>query len=149
MPRAIKGLVDGTSALLTGEAQDRFGTPIIPLSRTESIFKAIGFNPTRVAQFNEQKYSILERDAYRKKMEGAYMDRMARAAMKGDAAGVQESKSQIAAWNKTNPESLIKWTHAQLRQRVKSLKLTNSERFLKALSPELRKEAAAAFGAGG
>jgi N12 class adenine-specific DNA methylase len=149
MPRAIKGLVDGTSAILTGEAQDRFGTPLIPLSRTESIFKAIGFNPVRVAQFNEQKYSILERDTYRKKMESAYMDHMARAALKGDAAGVQAAKEQIAGWNKTNPETPIKWTHAQLRQRVKSLKLTSSARFLKALSPELRQEAAAAFGAGG
>jgi hypothetical protein len=149
LPRALKVLVDGTTALFTGEAQDRFGKPIIPLSRTEAIFKAIGFNPVRVAQFNEAKYSILERDAYRKKMEQTYMDRMAQAAVKGDAAGVQEAKRQIAQWNSTNPTDLIKWTHGQLAARVRALKLTSSQRFLKALSPELRQEAAAAFGAGG
>jgi hypothetical protein len=146
LPRALKGVVDGTTAWVTGDAVDRFGRPLIPVSATEAAFKFLGFNPTRVAQFNEAKYSILERDSLRKAMEQTYMANMAQAAVKRDQAGVAKAQRDIADWNKTNPDTPIKWTPAQLRARIRSLKLTNSARFLKALSPELRQEAAAAFG---
>jgi N12 class adenine-specific DNA methylase len=146
LPRALKGFVDGTTAMVSGDAVDRFGTPLIPVSRTEAAFKFLGFNPTRVAQFNEQKYSILERDSLRKKMEQTYMGNMAQAAVKRDQAGVAKAQRDIADWNRTNPDTPIEWKPAQLRARIRALKLTNSERFLKALSPELRQEAAAAFG---
>ncbi len=115
----------------------------------ESAFKAIGYQPRRVARHQEDKYRLVRRDAHRRMMEDAYLDRMARARMKRDTVAFKQAKTDLAAWNRLNPDDQIEFQPAQIRSRLRELKATSGERFLKSLSPELRKEAADALRTGG
>lgn len=145
MPRALKAFLDGYTGMTEGAMTDRTGKPLMDITATEAAFKLIGFQPRRVAEFQDKKYRLMARDAHRKDMESAYLDRLARAKVKGDASGAEKARLEIVAWNKRNPDDPIEYSRAQVRARMKALKMMSSERFLRALSPELRKEATAAL----
>jgi hypothetical protein len=145
-PRAIKNLMDGSVSLAEGVQPDRLGRPIMKVSTLEALGKTIGFQPARVGRVQEDKFRLMRRDAHRRAMEAAMLNRMARAAVKDDGPGVQAARKEIASWNQRNPEDPIHWTRAQLKQRIRALRMMGNERFLRSMSPELRAEAARALG---
>ena len=145
-PRAIKNIMDGRAALVDDVQPDRMGRPIMEVSDLEAWAKVIGFQPARVAKVQDAKFRLMQRDAHRRSMETAMLNRMARASVKGDMAGVTKARREIEAWNKKNPNDPIQWTRQQLRSRVQALQMMGNERFLRAMSPELRAEAARALG---
>jgi hypothetical protein len=145
-PRAIKNLMDGSVSLAEGVQPDRLGRPIMKVSTLEAMGKTIGFQPARVGRVQEDKFRLMRRDAHRRAMESAMLNRMARAAVKDDGPGVQAARKEIASWNQRNPEDPIHWTRAQLKQRIRALRMMGNERFLRSMSPELRAEAARALG---
>jgi hypothetical protein len=107
MPRAIKNAVDGGQALLNGEAVDKRGRQITDVSTLEAVLKSIGLNPTKVARIQEQKWRLMRRDSYRRYMESAMANRLARAVANGDADAAMRARSEIATWNSRNPDDQI------------------------------------------
>jgi hypothetical protein len=144
MPRAIKNLYEGGSAL-DGTFEDKQGRPLMDVDPWEAIGKMAGFQPTRVATLQDAKFRFLQRDAFRRKMEDTLLNRIARARVAGKADAFREAQQAIKDWNRTNPGDPIEYSRAQIRQRVKMLKMAGDERFLRSVSPELRNEAAGAL----
>jgi hypothetical protein len=146
VPKAIRAGIDGVQAMGSGVYEDTKGRSVMPISWTEAGFKAIGFQPRRVAQYQQQKWSLQKRATLQRTMEDAFLDRMARARVAGDDAAYQAARAQVRDWNARNPSDRIEYTRGQILSRVKGIKAMSQDRFLKSLPPELRKEAMGAFG---
>jgi hypothetical protein len=140
----MRNWYDGFRSLQTGTYEDAKGRTVMPVGAADAWFKVAGFQPRKVAEYQQAKWQMQKRAGLQRTMEDAFLDRMARARVAGDQAGYQAAQKAVEDWNRRNPDDQIRYSRTQVITRVKAIKAMSRERFLKSMPPELREEAAKA-----
>jgi len=144
VPKAMRNWYDGFRSLQTGTYEDAKGRTVMPVGAADAWFKVAGFQPRKVAEYQQAKWQMQKRAGLQRTMEDAFLDRMARARVAGDSEAERAARKAVDDWNRRNPDDQIRYSRTQVITRVKAIKAMSRERFLKSMPPELRDEAAKA-----
>jgi hypothetical protein len=144
VPKAVRNMHDGFRSLSTGTYEDAKGRSVMPVGAADAWFKVVGFQPRKVAEYQQAKWQMQKRAGLQRTMEDAFLDRMARARVAGDQEAFAAARKEVQDWNERNPNDQIRYRHSQITTRVRAIRAMSRERFLKSMPPELREEAAKA-----
>lgn len=137
-PMAVKNLLAGVEMAKKGYATDVKGRKVTETTNTDAAFKAIGFNPTAVAQETRKTMPVQQDIALQKKTEASIVDQWAQARVDNNEAGMAAAIKRLDDWNKTNPDTPIKINSDQLRNKARQLATDKDHRLLKSTPRELR-----------
>ena len=140
-PVAIQNAVKGWSMGDTGRAEDMGGTPTIPVSASEAVAKAIGFNPKDVADYGAAKRDILQDERLLDVWRERFTADIVQAVVAQDSEALQEARQAVIDWNERHPEAKIAINPVAIRKRVIAIRTEGPQRVLKSLTPALRQQA--------
>jgi hypothetical protein len=132
---AIKGIKWAKDEQAT-DYKDRLTVDGITL--TEGLFKAIGFNPRKVADEGRVSRMVGQDVRLLRDVESDIVKKMAEAMVKGDSKGYEDAITEYESWNEKNPNTPIKITTEQVRRRAKEMQTERSVRQLKTIPKEAR-----------
>jgi hypothetical protein len=137
-PSAIQNAVKGATAAATGEYRDEQGRKITTATKAEGSWKGIGFQPARIAQESRLAQSERQSIALTRGEESAIVDTWAKGIAEGDKDMISEAQDRLRTWNAKNPDTKIKISPNQIKQRVKGLRSDRIQRLLKTAPKEMR-----------
>ena len=136
-PKAVRDAAAAIGMVATGQATDARGRKVIDVSMTDAAAKAIGFNPTIVANQHRKSMPLRQDAALQRKMESSIAHQWAAGIVSGDQNAVNEAIARRDEWNRTNPRTKIIITPDQVRSRVKQMKSDKAARVAKSLPKEM------------
>lgn len=138
-PNAVKNAALGAKIAMTGEYRDQGGRLVAKdVGAMDGVWKAIGFSPSSIAKESREVSGERQRIALARDVEAKIADRWAEAIVEQDADKLSESKMALADWNEKNPDTPIRITLPQIRQRVKAMGMNRRQRLIKSAPKELR-----------
>ena len=129
----------------TGQYRDSRGRNVAPVSKSDAAIKAIGFQPTSVAEPSRKARLVQQDIGLAKKTEAEIVGAWAQARIDGDKSGEQRARDRLADWNRKNPEARIRVDSEQIIARIKQMKIEREGRILKSAPKEMRGYAAEAL----
>jgi hypothetical protein len=139
LPKAVRDAVKGMEMWNTGKYTDTSGRIIDKnVTAGEAITKAVGFHPERLAKMQRTISTNMDDIAIQRTKESEFAGRIASAVNDKDSAEVRRIRQEQREWNADNPDYKIFITPAQIRQRVRELRMTREERLIKSTPKELR-----------
>lgn len=144
LPMALQNAWKGLGMWSTGEYRDSKGAKVLEVDDTASVMKFFGFQPSEVARESRRISEFNRSEQLAKNVESEIAAKWARGIAEGDRDAVLEARKDLADWNAKNDEK-IRITSAQIAQRVKKLRQSRSERFVKSVAPERRASAVEAL----
>jgi hypothetical protein len=140
-PVMAKNLLKGIDIASTGMYRDTGGAKVVDASLTDAAFKAIGFQPSGVAEEQLRTRLVKQDSDLVKAKESAIAEKWANARFEGDAEGEQKARQEMLNWNARNPEARIKINMADIVKRVRNKRMDKAQRTIKSATPEMRKYA--------
>lgn len=140
LPVFAKNAAKGAEMIATGEYRDTKGRKVMDATLGEGIGKMLGFQPSSVARESRALGAETERIGAQRTMEAEFADRRAQAVVDSDREALKKVLNDIKEWNERNPQQRIVITGAQISRRVRELKRTREERFLKRVPKEMRNQ---------
>jgi hypothetical protein len=138
-PVAIGNMMKGIKWAQDGKATDyKDRMTVDDITFTDGFFKAIGFNPRRVADEGRVARMVGQDVRMLRDVESDIVAKMAEAIAKGNEKKFQDALSEYEDWNEKNPNTPIKITRAQVERRVKEMNTERSVRQLKTIPKEAR-----------
>ncbi len=137
-PKAIKDLRKAIEMYQTGEYRDTKGRKVADATTGDALAKAIGFQPATIAADSRRVQMANQQIALAKVTEAEIADQIAQARVDGDRDAELKARQRLAKWNEDNPESRIVITAPQIIRRVKELKTTRDDRFVRTAPKEMR-----------
>ena len=142
-PLAVRNALKGAEMWEKGYYTDTRGRRVLDTNTGEAILKAAGFQPASVAT-ESRNISIAYQDiAANRTVEAGIADKWARAIFSKDKEGVTAAREELRRWNTNNPDQRIRITGAQIVSRLRAMKASRAQRFIKTAPPELRRGIAA------
>jgi hypothetical protein len=141
-PVAIKNLSKGLDMYQTGVYKDTKGRKVMDVDGFDALMKGIGFQPAEIAQESRKIQMATQNIHLAKTIESEIADKMAQSIVEQDAEKRVKAREALRDWNETNPEARIRIESSQIARRVKELKSTREERFLKRTPKEMRSQVA-------
>lgn len=145
-PKAIKDVLAAGEMARRGFATDAKGRKVADTDGLDAGLKAIGFNPTSVANEHRKAMPLQQDMSLQRKTEASIVGQWARAAADGDDAGIEAAQKRLDDWNRKNPETPIVIKPTQIRARMRQMGLEKDVRVFKALPAELRGRAGEILG---
>jgi hypothetical protein len=139
-PVAIKNVLAGAEMLETGEARDTRGKKIIEVGTGAGIFKTMGLQPAKVAEESRAIREVATDINIQRTKEAEIAEKWARGIHEHKPDLVDDAREELKAWNAKNPDLRILVTMQQIYSRVKDMKRTREQRFIKTAPPELRRD---------
>lgn len=136
-PKAVRDAAAAIGMVATGQATDARGRKVIDVSMTDAAAKAIGFNPTIVANQHRKSMPLQQDAALQRKMESSIAHQWAAGIVSGDQNAVNEAIARRDEWNRTNPRTKVIITPDQVRSRVKQMESDKAARVAKSLPKEM------------
>jgi len=137
-PKAIKDLMAAAEMAKKGYATDAKGRKVVDVGLEDVSSKAVGFNPTKVAQQHRKTMPIQQDIALQKRTETAIVDQWARGVADGDDEMVDAAIKRRDDWNKLNPRTPIVIRGTQIRDRVRQMATEKDDRLLRQAPKEMR-----------
>lgn len=137
-PKAVRDVLAAMEMATRGQATDARGRKVTDVGLGDAAVKAVGFQPTKVAQEHRKTMPIQQDIALQRKREASIVAKWARAAMDGDQKGVQEAIAERDAWNARNPDTPIVISKQQIMGRVKTMRADKDTRTFKTAPKEMR-----------
>lgn len=137
-PKAVRDVLAAMEMATRGQATDARGRKVTDVGLGDAAVKAVGFQPTNVAQEHRKTMPIQQDIALQRKREASIVAKWARAAMDGDQKGVQEAIAERDAWNARNPDTPIVISKQQIMGRVKTMRADKDTRTFKTAPKEMR-----------
>lgn len=137
-PKAVRDVLAAMEMAARGQATDARGSKVTDVGLGDAAVKAVGFQPTKVAQEHRKTMPIQQDIALQRKREASIVAKWARAAMDGDQKGVQEAIAERDAWNARNPDTPIVISKQQIMGRVKTMRADKDTRTFKTAPKEMR-----------
>jgi hypothetical protein len=137
-PKAVKDVLSGLDMADKGYATDAVGRKTTEVTAGEAAIKAVGFNPTTVAQLTRKTMPIQQDVALQRRTETAILDQWVRGITDKDQAMIDKAQARLNEWNRANPDTPIQITGAQIRSRIRNQGLDKDTRLLKAAPREMR-----------
>lgn len=138
-PKAIKDLRKALEMYQTGEYRDTKGRKVAEATMGDAIAKAIGFQPATIAADSRRVQMANQQIALAKVTEAEIADQIAQARVAGDPDAERKARQRLAQWNDDNPESRIVITAPQIIRRVREIRTSRDERFVRTAPKEMRK----------
>lgn len=137
-PKAIADVYKAIDMLQTGAYRDYKGRKIIDTDETDAFFKAIGFQPSSVAEVRRAERMVQQDVSLFRNTKTDITEKWARGVFERDAEKVAKAKAEIAEWNEDNPEWKIVIKPANVQRRVQEMNKLSGERLMKAAPTEIR-----------
>lgn len=142
-PKAIRDVANATSMVKKGYATDAKGRKTVDTDNTDAAVKAIGFNPTKIAQENRKATPVYQDVALQRMKETSIVNEWVRGIVDGDNEMAINAQRKLAEWNKSNPNTPINITREQIQSRVRAALTDRNSRMIKAAPKEMRGKVAA------
>lgn len=147
-PIAVRNALKGASMLVTGEARDDLGRAVTTASPIEAGIKMVGFNPQRIAtegrRMQEIRYDANIVNAKAIEIREAW----ARGVARDNMDEVRKAQEMLREWNEKNPDMRIRVRARDVLMRVRDIKQSRAQRFIRSVPASLRDEASAAIDEG-
>lgn len=137
-PKAVKDLIASAQMAKTGYAVDRAGRRVVDTTLGDAAIKAVGFNPTVVAEVTRKTMPVQQDIALQRNVEASIVDQWVRGIVQGDEAMIQAAIKRRDDWNTKNPNTPIVIGPQQIRSRVKNRNLDKETRIIKGAPREMR-----------
>jgi hypothetical protein len=137
-PTAIRNIGKGLEIAQTGQYRDTAGKKIAEADPADATIKGLGFQPAHIARESRSIQMANQQIQLAKTIESEIAGKWAAGVVDGELDKVQAAMKQLREWNASNPETPIKITPQQVRQRVKEMRMSREERFLKSAPKEMR-----------
>lgn len=137
-PVALKNAFKGAEMVSTGFYDDMRGRRVIDTTESDAFFKALGFQPSAVANASRASRAVQQSVDRARQVESQIADLMAKAQFENDPEKLVKARNILSEWNAENPDLPIVITPRQVIQRVQQYRMTREERQLKATPKELR-----------
>lgn len=121
-----------------GYATDSKGRKVVDVGLEDVASKAVGFNPTKVAQQHRKTMPIQQDIALQKRTETAIVDQWARGVADDDEEMVDAAIKRRDDWNRLNPRTPIVIRGTQIRDRVRQMATEKDDRLLRQAPKEMR-----------
>jgi hypothetical protein len=141
VPKAMSDVVQAMDMQLTGQYRDTRGRKVADADLPDVIAKALGFQPTSVAEPRRAERYLNQSVTMAKAVEGDIAGLWASGIVEKNRGKVDEAKTMLQDWNTKNPETPIRVNMKQITRRVKQMRLTSGERLLKSTPKEIRRYA--------
>jgi hypothetical protein len=138
MPTAIKNLAASVQMASKGYATDARGRKVVETNGLDALGKAIGFNPTKVAEETRRTAPVQQDIALQKKTEASIVDQWAQGAADNDQALMDKAAKRLNDWNESNPKTRISINAEQIRAKSRQLLTDKNNRLLKTTPREMR-----------
>lgn len=138
-PLALQNVAKGAEIAETGQYRDMKGRKVMDADLMDAMWKTVGFQPAKVAQESRIVSQNQQDIAMVKVIESSIADKWARGIVDRDQSKVAEARAQMRQWNTDNPSSPIAISSSQIVRRVKELRLSREERFVRSATPETRR----------
>lgn len=139
-PVAARNAIKGWEMYATGMYLDDRGRKVIDSSGTDALFKSIGIQPAGVAQVQESVFEVQRQISLNKIREAEIANKWAMGVFRKDSDMVREARSDIAAWNRDNPNTPIVIKMPQIIKRVRQMNLNKTDRIAKTAPTEIRNQ---------
>lgn len=136
-PKAIRDATSAAGMISSGYATDSQGRRVVDVGAKEALAKAIGFNPTVVANQHRKTMPLQQDAALQRKMESSIAHQWAAGIVAGDRAMVEDAIARRDGWNKKNPRTRVSITQDQIRSRVKQMRADKVSRVAKSMPKEV------------
>ena len=137
LPKAERDLVSAIGMASSGYATDSQGRRVVDVGAKEALAKAIGFNPTVVANQHRKTMPLQQDAALQRKMESSIAHQWAAGIVAGDQAMIDDAIARRNDWNKKNPRTRVSITQDQIRSRVKQMRADKVSRVAKSMPKEV------------
>lgn len=137
-PTAVKNAAAGLDMAATGKAKDMKGKVKADVTTTDAAAKAIGFNPTVVANKNRANMPIQQDLALQRQVESNIVELWAQGIAQNDKAMMDRAAVKMDDWNRKNPDTPVRITADQIRAKAKTIMTPADTRLLKAAPKEMR-----------
>jgi hypothetical protein len=137
-PKFIKDVMQAAEWGSKGYATDSRGRMLTEVDGLDVAFKAIGFQPTAVAQRQRAAGPLYQDIALQKRVESSIIDAWASGMIAGDDKAIDKAAKKLDDWNKKNPDTPVVITQQQLMDRVKTMSLGRDQALLKTAPREMR-----------
>jgi hypothetical protein len=137
-PKAIKDLLAAGEMTKKGYSTDSKGRKVVDVTGSDAAIKAVGFNPTKVAEESRKTAPVYQDIALQKKTESSIVDQWVRGIVDQDQAMQTEAAKRLDDWNKTNPDTQIRITPDQIRNKARQMATEKDVRLLKQTPREMR-----------
>lgn len=137
LPKAERDLVSAIGMASSGYATDSQGRRVVDVGAKEALAKAIGFNPTVVANQHRKTMPLQQDAALQRKMESSIAHQWAAGIVAGDQAMIEDAIARRNDWNKKNPRTRVSITQDQIRSRVKQMRADKVSRVAKSMPKEV------------
>ncbi|QNK66100.1 PLxRFG domain-containing protein [Variovorax sp. PAMC26660] len=144
-PTAVRNVAKAFDMYQTGMYRDQKGRKVIDSDGYDALVKAIGFQPSAVAQVQEANAAQQDLIGQNKLMKTELADSMAAAVFERDPERQQDVRGRMLAWNKANPHSPVTIDMAGVRRRVIAMRQSKAERIEKSAPKAIRSDVRAAL----
>lgn len=137
-PKAVRDVAAGLSMVRKGYATDAVGRKVVDVGLSDAAIKAIGFQPTVIANEHRKGMPIQQDIALQQKTEASIVANWAQGIVNKDENMVDQARAKMEKWNKDNPDSAIAISPSQIKSRVKMLLSDKENRTLHKAPKEMR-----------
>jgi hypothetical protein len=137
-PKAVKDVMAAEHMARTGYATDTKGRKNMDVTLADAAVKAVGFNPTRLAQASRARGPVMQDAALHKNEESSIVDMYARSIAFKDKKLEDEATKRLNDWNATNPKNFIKISPEQKRSAAQQYMRNQDTRIIKSMPREIR-----------
>lgn len=138
MPKAGRDFVSSISMGRKGYATDAAGRKTVETTGTDAVIKGIGFNPTVIANKTRAAMPLQQDIQLAKKKEASIVHAWAQAVVDGDQKAAQDQAKRLTEWNLDNPDTPIRISPSQIRDKAKVLSTDKGSRITKTAPKEMR-----------
>ena len=121
-----------------GYYSDSRGRKVVETDLGDAFGKALGFNPSAVAESSRAREEIFNRSAVVRDVKNRISERWALGIAHGRPDQVREAREVLAQWNENNPDDKIRVNMSGILRRAKEARATAAERAVRATPKELR-----------
>lgn len=137
-PSSIGNLAAGAEIIATGKAKTKTGAVNQEASKLEGAGKAIGFNPSTLAEGGRERMAARQKTDVAARVQKEITDDMAQGAAFEDQAMIDKAQARIERWNARNPDYPIAVSASSVRQKAQRLLMDAETRAIKGTKRQWR-----------
>ena len=142
MPTAVRNIMAASSMLHKGHASDFRGNRTVDTTPSEAAIKAVGFNPTKIAEKYRADMPVEQDNRLQKAVESSIVSKWAQGIADNKPDEIAAAQKKLADWNKNNPNPngtpSIVIHREQIQHAAQKLNSDKDTRLMKSTPREMR-----------
>lgn len=138
LPVAVKNIAKAVDMMNHGMYRDEQGRRVTDADAWDALIKGVGFQPAEISRESRKIQIANQNVQLAKVVESQIVEKIAAGRFERDAEKVRDARLELIEWNRNNPRSPIVVKDSQIDRRVKEMRMSRSERFLKRTPAEMR-----------